>query len=214
MASIPLYVGADGSRNFDSEELVAYESGYRVRPTERLSLDVAVFRHDYDRLQTVEPQAPIVVLTPPPYAVLPQTLGNLLSGTATGGTLVADWRPAERWRLRLQYTRLDMDLATKPGSRDTSRVVEGGNSPENQAAVYSYVDLPRGVALYAGIRYVDELPNQDVASYLAVNTGAVWSPRDDLDVSLSVDNLNDARHAEFVGNQIERSAVVRARWAF
>ncbi len=215
MLTIPLYVTADGSRDFDSEKLVATEAGYRVRPAEHLSLDVAVFRHDYDRLQTVEPQNPIVVLTPPlPYAVLPQTLGNLLTGTATGGTFVASWQPAERWRLRFQYTRLDLDLETEPGSRDTSRVVEGGNSPENQAAVYSYVDLPRGVELYTGVRYVDELPNQDVESYLAVNAGAVWSPRENLDISLSVDNLNDARHVEFAGKQIERSAILRARWAF
>jgi iron complex outermembrane receptor protein len=214
MAGIPIYVTAAGSRSFESEELVAFESGYRVRPADRLSLDVAVFRHDYDRLQTVEPQSPVVVLTPPSYAVLPQTLGNLLSGTATGGTFVARWQLAERWRLRFQYARLEMDLATEPGSGDTSRVVEGGNSPENQAAVYSYVDLPRGVELYTGVRYVDELPNQDVDSYVAVNAGAVWSPRENLDISVSVDNLNDARHAEFAGNQIERSAVVRARWAF
>jgi len=214
MLTIPLYVTAAGSRDFDSEKLVATEAGYRVRPAEQLSFDVAVFRHDYDRLQTVEPGDPIIVLTPPAYAVLPQTLGNLLTGTATGGTFMARWQVAERWRLRFQYTRLDLDLATEPGSGDTSRVVEGGNSPEDQVAVYSYVDLPRGVQLYTGVRYVDELPNQNVESYIAVNAGAAWSPRENLDISLSVDNLNDARHVEFADNQIERSAILRARWAF
>ena len=214
MLSIPLYVTAAGSRDFDSEKLVASEAGYRVRPAEQLSFDIAVFRHDYERLQTVEPGNPIIVLTPPAYAVLPQTLRNLLTGTATGGTFVASWQPTERWRLRFQYARLDLDLTTEPGSNDTSRVVEGGNSPENQAAVYSYVDLPRGIQLYTGVRYVDELPNQDVDSYLAVNAGAAWSPRENLDISVSVDNLGDARHVEFGNKQIERSAILRARWAF
>ena len=55
---------------------------------------------------------------------------------------------------------------------------------------------------------------QGVDSYLAVNAGAVWSPRENIDVSLSVDNLNDARHVEFGDTQIERSAFLRARWAF
>jgi iron complex outermembrane receptor protein len=214
LAGIPIYVTANGTRDFASEKLIATEAGYRVRPAENLSLDVAVFRHDYDRLQTVEPGAPVIVLTPPAHAVLPQTLGNLLTGTATGATFVARWQVADRWRLRFQYTRLDLDLTTEPGSGDTSRVVEGGNSPENQAAVYSYVDLPHRIELYTGVRYVDELPNQGVESYLAVNAGAAWSPRENLDVSVSVDNLNDARHVEFADTQIERSAVLRVRWAF
>jgi iron complex outermembrane receptor protein len=214
MATIPIYVTANGSRNFDSETLVATEAGYRVRPAQHLSFDVAVFRHDYDQLQTIERQAPIVVLGPPAYAVVPQTLGNLLTGTATGGTFVASWQPLERWRLRFQYTRLDLDLTTEPGSTDTSRVVEDGNSPEDQVAVHSYVDLPRGFQLYTGVRYVDELPNQNVESYIAVNGGAAWSPRENLDISLAVDNLNDARHVEFGTKQIERSAILRARWSF
>jgi iron complex outermembrane receptor protein len=213
-AGIPFYVTADGTRAYGAEDLLAYEAGYRVRPTERLSLDVSIHRHVYDSLQTVEPGTPIVVLTPPlPYAVLPNVLGNLLEGTSVGGTFVATWQPAERWRLRFQYTRLDLELQKKPGSVDTTRVDEGGNSPENQAAVYSFIDLPHNLQLYTGVRYVDELKNLNVDSYVAVNAGIQWSHRDALNVSLSLENLNDARHVEFTpGKQIERSAFLRFRW--
>jgi iron complex outermembrane receptor protein len=214
LVGVPIYVTADGTPNFETEDLLAYEAGYRARPTERLSLDVSIHRHEYDSLQTVEPGAPILMLTAPlPYAVLPQTLGNLLEGTSIGGTFVATWQPAERWRLRFQYTHMEIDLQTKPGSADTSRVDEGGNSPENQAAVYSFVDLAHGLELFTGIRYVDELTNLNVDSYVAVDAGVRWSARDALDVSLSLENLNDARHVEFApGKQIERSVFLRFRW--
>ena len=212
---IPLYVSADGTRDYDSEELIAYEAGYRVRPTDRLSFDIALFRNDYDRLQTVEPHAPIVVLTPLPYAVLPHTIENRMTGTASGGTFVANWQPNERWQLRFQYARLDLDLTHEPGSLDTSRINEQGNSPEDQAAVYSFLNLSSQLELYSGLRYVDELPNLGVDSYVAVNAGLTWSPMEQLSAQLSLENLNDARHVEFgAGKQIERSAFFRVRWTF
>jgi len=214
-AGLPLYVTADGNRDLRSEQLVAWELGYRLQPTNRLSLDAVLYRHDYEHLQTVEPHAPVVVLTPPAYAVLPHTLDNLMDGTVLGGTFAANWQPAERWRLRFQYSHLDLDFQLQPGSRDTSRFVETGNSPENQAAVYSFVDLPRRLQLFTGMRYVDELPNLGVDSYIAVNAGLSWTPSDKLQTSLAVENLNDERHVEFGrGMQIERSAYVRVRWQF
>jgi iron complex outermembrane receptor protein len=215
LAGIPIYVTADGSPDYDSEELTAFEAGYRVRPTDRLSFDVALFRHDYERLQTVEPHAPIIVLTPPPYAVLPHTIENRMQGTSSGGTFVANWQATERWRLRFQYARLNLDLEHEAGSLDTSRINEQGNSPENQAAVYSFVNLSNELELYTGVRYVDELPNLAIDSYVAVNAGLTWTPMATLNTSLSIENLNDDRHLEFgAGKQIERSAFFRIRWTF
>ncbi len=216
VVGIPAYVSADGNTEYGSEELVAYEAGYRFRPTERLSLDVSVYRHDYDDLQTVEPLAPVIVLTPPFHAILPHRIENLLTGTSTGGTFVANWQATDQWRLRFQYSRLDLDFERKPGSADTSRYNERGNSPENQVGVYSFVELSNALELYTGARYVDELPNQGVDSYLAFNAGLTWSPMATLSTSLSIENLNDARHLEFGGEskQIERSAFFRVRWTF
>ena len=212
---IPLYVSADGNPAHDSEELIASEAGYRVQPTDRLSFDVTLFHHDYDRLQTVEPQATILVLTPIAYAVLPHRIDNRMGGTSIGGTFVATWQPTDTWRLRFQYTRLNFELEREPGSLDTSRFGEQGNSPENQAAVYSFLNLSEQVELYTGVRYVDELPSFALDSYVAVNAGLAWSPMETLSASLSVENLNDARHVEFgAGKQIERSAFLRVRWTF
>jgi iron complex outermembrane receptor protein len=138
-----------------------------------------------------------------------------MAGTSTGGTFVANWQPAERWQLRFQYSHLDLDLEHTPGSLDTSRISEQGNSPKNQAAVYSFVNLSSRLELYTGVRYVDELPNFGIDSYLAVNAGLTWSPTETLSTSLSIENLNDDGHVEFgAGKEIERSAFFRVRWGF
>ena len=215
---IPIYVTADGSPDIKSETLLAYEAGYRIRVTGRLSFDVSVFHNSYDDLQTVEPGAVTLVLAPPrPYAILHQTLENLMEGHSSGGTFVANWQPLDGWRLRFQYTHIDFDLKTKPGSADVLRPLLGGNSPDSKMSVHSFLDLPHGLRLYVGTRYVDALPNQRVPSYLAVDTSLLWRPRERLEASLSVQNLNDDRHIEFGSadaNQIERSAFLRVLWSF
>ncbi len=214
----PVYVTADGSPDFKSETLRAYEAGYRIRVTGRLSFDVSIFHNSYDDLQTVEPGGVTLVLVPPrPYAIVHQTLENLMEGHSTGGTFVANWQPRDGWRLRFQYTHIDFDLKTKPGSADVLRPRLGGNSPDSKMALHSFLDLPQGLRLYAGARYVAALPNQNVPSYLAVDTSLLWRPRDRLEASLSVQNLNDDRHIEFGSadaNQIERSAFLRVLWSF
>jgi hypothetical protein len=79
----------------------------------------------------------------------------------------------------------------------------------------SYVRLPGNFNLYAGARYVAELPAQRVPSYTAVDANLEWqSQRRPLRVSFTVQNLNDDRHLEFGGDTyIERSALVRLIWS-
>jgi iron complex outermembrane receptor protein len=214
----PVYVTAEGSPDFQSERLVAYEAGYRIRITGRVSFDVSVFHNSYDDLQTVEPGAVTLVLVPPrPYGILHQTLENLMEGHSSGGTVVANWQPLDGWRLRFQYTRLDLDLKAKPGSADVLRPLLGGNSPDSQVSVHSFLDLPHGLRLYVAARHIAALPNQSVASYLAVDTSLLWQPRERIEASLSVQNLNDDRHIEFGSggaNPIERGAFLRVLWSF
>jgi iron complex outermembrane receptor protein len=214
----PVYVTANGSRDFDSEELSAYEVGYRIQTGDSLSFDLAAFDNNYDHLSTVEPQTPILVLVPPlPYILVPNMLDNNLEGESTGGTFAANWQPLSNWRLRFQYAYLDLELATKPGSLDTARLLLVGNDPKNQLSIHSFVDLPRNLSLYTGVRYVDDLPNQGVRDYTAVDATLVWQPRDQLRALLAVQNLNDDRHLEFGSgspSQIERSAFIKVAWSF
>lgn len=213
---LPFYVNVRGSDSFESEEVVSFEAGYRARVSDRLSFDLALFDNDYDQLMTQEPGAFTVVPGPPAYFVLPATQANLLDGETHGGTLAVTWQPVEWWRLQLHYARLKMDLAPEPGSNDAGAANVAGNSPEDQIAARSYIDLPGAFSLYAGVRYVDELPNLDVPSYTAVDARLEWQREGHpLRVAFTIQNLNDDRHLEFAEDRfIERSAFVAASWTF
>ena len=45
------------NRGFESETLVSYELGYRIKPVTTVSFDAAGFYNDYDNLRSVEPVA-------------------------------------------------------------------------------------------------------------------------------------------------------------
>ncbi|MFN7140717.1 MAG: TonB-dependent receptor plug domain-containing protein, partial [Limisphaerales bacterium] len=44
-----------GNRNFDSEDLIAYEIGFRSQPTTRMTWEIATFYNDYDNLRSFRP---------------------------------------------------------------------------------------------------------------------------------------------------------------
>jgi iron complex outermembrane receptor protein len=214
----PVYIVVDGNDAFIAEKLLAREAGYRVRIGDDLSLDLAVFHNTYDRIQTTEPETPVLVLTPPaPYAILPNVLENGMEGTSEGGTLSLVWQPADRFSTRFQYSRLDMELANKPGSLGNATSGAEGNSPKHQLGVHSFLDLPHDLSLYAGIRYVDELPEQQVEDYAALDVSLRWTVSERLLTSLTVRNVNDSQHREFRsggGNLLERDALLRVSWSF
>ncbi|MBC2694706.1 MAG: TonB-dependent receptor [Desulfobacteraceae bacterium] len=55
-----------GNNDFESEELIAYELGYRVQPMDRFSLDIVAFFNDYDNLRTYEQGEPFPEASPSP----------------------------------------------------------------------------------------------------------------------------------------------------
>ena len=215
---IPFYFVVTGRNDVQSEELIAYEAGYRLQQGENLSFDLALFHNEYDRLQTNEPDPPIIVLDPPlPHIIVPSHLANNMQGESIGGTFVANWQPLSRWRMRFQYAYIDLDLETVAGSQDVSSPAITGNSPRHQLAVHSFLDLPHDFSFYAGVRFVDELPNQGVHAYVATDINLAWRFRPNVEVALAIQNLTDDTHPEFeagIGNLIERGAYLKLDWSF
>jgi iron complex outermembrane receptor protein len=70
----------------------------------------------------------------------------------------------------------------------------------------------------AGVRYVAELPNQKIPSYLATDARLGWRPVPSLEISAVGQNLFDSRHPEFgtpaSRKEVERSLYGRATWTY
>jgi iron complex outermembrane receptor protein len=173
-----------GDPEFESETVLAYELGYRVRPMDRLTLSVASYYNAYDRLRSLDQ------LTPTNFVIK-----NGFRGQTWGVELSANFQATDWWRLRGGYTYLNKELW--PGEPLATSTVREGNDPENQVVLQSIMDLPANFQLDAVGRYVDTLENPNVPSYITFDLRLAWWWKHNVEVSIVGQNLADKRHAEF-----------------
>ncbi|HJW23667.1 MAG TPA: TonB-dependent receptor [Rhodocyclaceae bacterium] len=219
---VPVLVQATGSRDMDSERLVAYEVGWRLNPNPAVALDLTAFLNDYDRLRSQELGTPYLALAPVPHLVQPVLAGNLLEGRTYGFEAVVETRPAEHWRLVGTYSNLHYDLRVKGGSTDTTSIgMLEGSSPRNQYSLRSEWSITPKTDFDAWIKRVDKLPGLNVGAYTSLNLRVAYRPRRDTEISLVGQNLLDNRHLEFVPefvnsalSQVQRALLATVRLRF
>ena len=216
-------VTLSGSSDVKAEQLYDYEAGYRTQIHRRLSLDLATFLSDYHDLETAEPGTPYLASNPgaAPYLVLPLSFANLARARNYGTELFLQWAPARRWTLSPGYSFLHMSAQTQAGSGDTFTAAIPGSSPKHHFQVSSILKLPRSVEWNATIRYVSRLTAPNIPSYVGADTTLQWRPRDDLQVSITGQNLLSPRHMEFgdvqkilIPSQVQRSVFGKFTWRF
>jgi iron complex outermembrane receptor protein len=198
-----------GSRDFESEELLAYEVGYRVQPRPTLSVDLAAFYNVYDNLRSQEPlvagqRFPIV-------------LGNKLEADTYGLELRAAFQSASWWRWHAGYAYFEQEFRLDPDSLDPTGGSGEGNDPRHRFSLRSMVDLPGRVALDAWLRYVDRLPSPALDAYTELDLRLGWKATGRLELALVGQNLLHDQHAEFPAprqEEIERGVYGKAIWRF
>lgn len=198
-----------GGPDFRSEELMAYELGYRVQ-RRALALSLSTFYNRYLRLRSLEQ-------TNPP-AASPVVIGNGLDAQSYGAELTADYRVTNRWRVRAGYTELRIRFWHRPGSTDVAGGSGESRTPNRQFSFHSSADLPADFRLDGNFRYVSEIANQQVPGYAELDARLTWSPTGQLALSLAGQNLLHRRHAEFglptSRRTIERGMHGSVEWRF
>jgi iron complex outermembrane receptor protein len=199
-----------GGTNFASEELLAYELGYRIEPHPRVSLSLAAFYNDYDRIRSLEQ------VSPP--AAFPVVIANGQQGESYGAELTADYRVTDWWRLRAGYTELQIHIRPKPGSTDTSHGSSESHDPNHQVFLRSTMDLPGHLQFAPAFRYVSGIANQSVPDYAELDVRLAWTPTPKLELSIVGQNLLHDHHPEFGApasrQEIERGMYGKVVWRF
>ena len=212
-----------GNDNFQTEELWAYEAGYRTQPFDTLSVDVALFYNDYDQLRTTEPLAPVLELDPaPPHLIIPTLMGNQMSGHTYGFEVAADWQVSSFWRLQGSYSYWKAGLSLENDNiPEATLAAAEDSSPRHQFSLRSSLNLPGNVELDVWGRYVDRLPAYDISSYVALDARLAWEPVDGVELALVGQNLLDDQHPELepeflgtVATEVQRSVYAKITWRF
>jgi iron complex outermembrane receptor protein len=200
-SSPPALVSIFGNPNNTSEELLAYEVGYRVAPTKNLSFDITGFYNVYDDLLIAVANPTIFETSPsPPNVLISSTYMNAGSGETYGVELSSQWHVLENWRLTASYSWLGTRLTPASGF---------SQSPQQQFQVRSYLDLPYHLELNGAVYVVGRSTGpiatgyDEIPSYVRADLGLVWGPRKWLEVGIWGENLLQSEHVEFSSQQTD-----------
>ena len=212
---LPAVLAVFGSPQFSSEDLLAYELGYRVQATSNLSIDLATFYNNYSGLRTAEPGAPFVEASPAPTdIVIPFVASNKMSGGTYGVELFADWKVVPKWRLAGSYSYLQMNIHKNADSLDPTADNPNGSSPRHQWYLRSSVDLPKHFEQDTTLRFVDHLPSLNLPNYYSLDAHLGWRPVTSLELSIGGQNLLNNWHLEFLPDFVNTSPTVVKRSIF
>jgi iron complex outermembrane recepter protein len=217
--ALPLYLRLIGDGQFDSEQLVGYELGYRAYIKKRGFVSINGFYNRYDNLLSVENEAPVVEALPAPqHLILPLYLRNGIAAQTKGVEVSALWDLRSWWRLQPSYSYLHLNAQRYPISDDASTVHQlEGDSPQHKVVVQSLFSLPRAFDLDLTYRYVSALPDQSVAAYSTGDVRIAKRITPEIELSVVGENLLQPHHAEYGGLpggpvEIRRSAYLEFLW--
>lgn len=208
-----------GNPDYDAEELIAYEAGYRWQPLAALSFDLALFYNDYKKLTSLELVDPIVD-PDDGRIVFPIVNQNLNFGHTKGAELQVEWSPLDNWLLSASYTHIDMSLTATGQDQNRHEWLEG-STPRSMAGLRSLLALGERFELDAQLRYQSrihsipaDLAGIGVESFTELDLRLGWRLSDEWELSLVGQNLLHDDHAEFGPPEqrglLERSAYLKA----
>lgn len=199
-----------GGPEFTSEDLRAFELGWRTHPRSNLSYTLTAYLHEYDDLRSVDPIPPINV-------------ENDVEGRAYGIETFMDWQVSPMWRLRGGGFWMKQETWIQAGGTDTEQAKGEASVPEYQAQLRSTFQLSPTVELWLALRHVDEVPAAAdgggiVPAYTELDARIGWFVRPGVELSLIGRNLLNRSHPEIGGlnlrREIPRSIYARVRWEF
>lgn len=212
-----------GSDTFDAEELLAYEAGYRIKPTHNSLIDLTAFYNDYSKLRTFESINGV------------PTAANLGFGESYGFELLGKLQATSDLKLEASYEFFKMDLHVSDASTDATSIIGAadglqvaeGMTPKNQIKLKSFYNLTPKLEFDNIAYYVDNLPTagstyktKGLPSYFRFDTRLGYLATKNLDLSIGIQNLLDQRHVEFkpslynVSTEVGRTFYAKLVWQY
>ncbi|MFT5729770.1 MAG: iron complex outermembrane receptor protein [Desulforhopalus sp.] len=206
----------EGSDDFDSEILVAYEVGYRWQVKQSLSFDLATYYNDYDQIRTLESKRnPFYEFGETPVLVIPAVFDNEAEGESYGLEIQSTWQPIDSLKFIGSYSFIDLDLDYKTGSVRAGQTLGSEDyAPTHQFQLRNYWDLQSDLSLNSEFYYVSDLGGGTIDSYIRIDMQLSWQASDNLRLTVGGENLFGPSHQEFFNSQsnIIASQVPRTYW--
>lgn len=205
-----------GNKDFESEDLLAYEVGARTTISDDLFFDVAAFYFRYNDMISAEPLPPQVLqdVSGDSYLLQPLLLSNAVNGESYGLEVVGEWKITSWSKLVGAYWFAVLDFWADPDSLDTLSQALDRRTPQNQAHLRASFDLTEELQFDTLLYYVDSVPSRAIGSYVRTDVRLAWRPLQSWEFSVALQNLLDDKHRESSAVEIERAVYARATFKY
>ena len=219
--SSPLTILKGGGSAFTSEDVIAYELGYRAQLGPKVDTSISTFYNVYSNVRsTTTNGTPDFLGLPFPYY-----FQNNLEGHTYGVELGVNYQVFDGWRLHGGYDLLKEALHVKPGQDDINDAMNETSDPQHQFQIRSSMDLPAHLQFDTALRWVDMLRVNNgpvegtVPSYFELDARLAWQVTKRLELSIVGQNLLHDYHAEYgfpgpAREEIARSVYGKVAWQF
>jgi len=212
-----------GNDDFDAEELMAYELGYRWQVTDALYADVALFHSRYEGLASLEIGEPFVDPTDG-RTIVPVLNRNLTDGSSEGLEALLSYAPMPDWRLTATYSYVELNLDPRGADLNRGAFLEG-TTPRHNIGLRSSLDLPGNFQLDAQLRHESRIRSMPelvevtgLPAYTELDVRFAWLGPQGIELSVVGQNLLHGRHSEFgtpeARGAIERGVYGKLAWRF
>jgi iron complex outermembrane receptor protein len=213
----PIAVTFKGNKQFDSEQVVSYELGYRTTFINDVSIDFTAFYNNYSNLLSL--QRNTAFLNPKIGAIeLPNTFTNGAKTQTYGFEIATAWQMLDWWRWDANYSLLKTDFDNREETNDSS--------PQQRASLRSIISPWQNVDIDILFRYVDTNKAVGIGGttviddYISMDIRLAWQPVSDVEISLVGQNLLAEHHLEYrqetftSPTEIDRGMYGKIAWHF
>ena len=207
--SSPGFFAVVGSPDVKSEDLRAFEVGYRWRPGDRLYLAAAAFNNSYRHLRWFRLGPVVQASLPDTHNVRQAILNDALAASTNGIELDGIWRLDERLTLSGNYSYIDDSDIDFPPDRTAAHL----------ASARVALDPTPHFHADALLRRVGRLSPDVIAAYVELDVRLAWQISAGVEISVVGQNLLSDNHPEYIPttirvpeSQVPRALYTSLRW--
>ena len=211
-----------GSEEMEPEELIAYETGFRFKPSGQLFLDLALFVNVYDKLRILKmgEMQPHPIYGSP-VMMIPFVVGNGAGGYTKGGEFTANWRPISKLQFQLAYSYWDFKGNNVGPDEDNG--MGRMSTPKHQVSVRGLFNPFQHWEADFWFRFTDNLMAEpgNISDWNELDVRVAWNPVSRFRVAAGGRNLLHENHQEYIYQSsspnptyLERSGYVELQWSF
>jgi iron complex outermembrane receptor protein len=187
-----------GNKQFQSEDVIGYEGGYRMVHGDRFYLDLSSFWNQYSRLQSFSALTPSVSAGNTYLTIQYQ---NQIAGHTSGFEIAPRVSIASWWRISSGYSFVSSTFSANAPTSDISSTGSVStyekSTPRHGVFLDSTMDLPLRFQFDQVYRYESSLPAQKVAGYQTMDVRVARPVGRDVLVEVVGQNLFQPHHAEW-----------------